>query len=109
MKQIFREQRDRRCAQAQPGQREYHYQESCAPAAKFRRGDELHRSRSDASIGQKQVDQRKQQNKDRQAAHRKCSEGQKAKNRRSEEHTSELQSLMRISYAVFCLQKQKKK
>src|SRR3546814_4396863 len=29
--------------------------------------------------------------------------------RRSEEHTSELQSLMRISYAVFCLQKQNKK
>src|SRR3546814_2685041 len=27
---------------------------------------------------------------------------------RSEEHTSELQSLMRISYAVFCLQKQNK-
>src|SRR3546814_6555726 len=28
-------------------------------------------------------------------------------NPRSEEHTSELQSLMRISYAVFCLKKQK--
>src|SRR3546814_5680768 len=28
---------------------------------------------------------------------------------RSEEHTSELQSLMRISYAVFCLKKQKSK
>src|SRR3546814_3465435 len=28
---------------------------------------------------------------------------------RSEEHTSELQSLMRISYAVFCLQKNKQK
>src|SRR3546814_4793596 len=28
--------------------------------------------------------------------------------RRSEEHTSELQSLMRISYAVFCLKKQKR-
>src|SRR3546814_4933128 len=28
---------------------------------------------------------------------------------RSEEHTSELPSLMRISYAVFCLQKKKKK
>src|SRR3546814_6951597 len=28
---------------------------------------------------------------------------------RSEEHTSELQSLMRISYAVFCLKKQKPK
>src|SRR3546814_7543031 len=29
--------------------------------------------------------------------------------RRSEEHTSELQSLMRISYAVFCLKKKKHK
>src|SRR3546814_1664130 len=28
---------------------------------------------------------------------------------RSEEHTSELQSLMRISYAVFCLKKKKRK
>src|SRR3546814_2481254 len=28
--------------------------------------------------------------------------------KRSEEHTSELQSLMRISYAVFCLKKKKK-
>src|SRR3546814_7051693 len=34
--------------------------------------------------------------------HRKCCG-------RSEEHTSELQSLMRISYAVFCLKKKKKK
>src|SRR3546814_3189137 len=30
------------------------------------------------------------------------------RNVRSEEHTSELQSLMRISYAVFCLKKKKK-
>src|SRR3546814_4459571 len=30
-----------------------------------------------------------------------------AKRARSEEHTSELQSLMRISYAVFCLKKKK--
>src|SRR3546814_10726256 len=30
-------------------------------------------------------------------------------NSRSEEHTSELQSLMRISYAVFCLKKKKAK
>src|SRR3546814_10851663 len=30
-------------------------------------------------------------------------------NNRSEEHTSELQSLMRISYAVFCLKKKKKR
>src|SRR3546814_9005217 len=35
-------------------------------------------------------------------------EGHKAgRIRRSEEHTSELQSLMRISYAVFCLKKKK--
>src|SRR3546814_3854698 len=34
--------------------------------------------------------------------------GQKqGKGKRSEEHTSELQSLMRISYAVFCLKKHK--
>src|SRR3546814_4983537 len=31
-----------------------------------------------------------------------------AQNARSEEHTSELQSLMRISYAVFCLKKKNK-
>src|SRR3546814_3190573 len=31
-----------------------------------------------------------------------------ARAKRSEEHTSELQSLMRISYAVFCLKKQNK-
>src|SRR3546814_9399308 len=31
------------------------------------------------------------------------------KKARSEEHTSELQSLMRISYAVFCLKKKKNK
>src|SRR3546814_2863759 len=33
--------------------------------------------------------------------------GDLAQQHRSEEHTSELQSLMRISYAVFCLKKQK--
>src|SRR3546814_1391731 len=32
-----------------------------------------------------------------------------ARRRRSEEHTSELQSLMRISYAVFCLKTKKKR
>src|SRR3546814_7164656 len=33
---------------------------------------------------------------------------QDTRSSRSEEHTSELQSLMRISYAVFCLNKKKK-
>src|SRR3546814_4099575 len=34
-------------------------------------------------------------------------EPRRVQDRRSEEHTSELQSLMRISYAVFCLKKKK--
>src|SRR3546814_9107048 len=46
--------------------------------------------------------QRRQSGKERDRPHR--SDGD-----RSEEHTSELQSLMRISYAVFCLKKKKKK
>src|SRR3546814_10266029 len=33
--------------------------------------------------------------------------GERRARKRSEEHTSELQSLMRISYAVFCLKKKK--
>src|SRR3546814_9277363 len=37
-----------------------------------------------------------------------CVEGELRAIRRSEEHTSELQSLMRISYAVFCLKKKRK-
>src|SRR3546814_2967858 len=37
------------------------------------------------------------------------SQGQAVDRRRSEEHTSELQSLMRISYAVFCLKKKTQK
>src|SRR3546814_8672917 len=36
-------------------------------------------------------------------------EGRRVLQARSEEHTSELQSLMRISYAVFCLKKKKKR
>src|SRR3546814_6646025 len=38
-------------------------------------------------------------------ARRSCSPRSITARRRSEEHTSELQSLMRISYAVFCLKK----
>src|SRR3546814_4770514 len=38
--------------------------------------------------------------------HRRCAAA--VRSCRSEEHTSELQSLMRISYAVFCLKKKKK-
>src|SRR3546814_4242537 len=38
---------------------------------------------------------------------RKCSKWERQRLQRSEEHTSELQSLMRISYAVFSLKKKK--
>src|SRR3546814_1310300 len=42
------------------------------------------------------------------ANHRRYSPGCGVGKLRSEEHTSELQSLMRISYAVFCLKKKQK-
>src|SRR3546814_8098531 len=41
------------------------------------------------------------------AAVRKRCDGPAGSTQRSDEHTSELQSLMRISYAVFCLKKKK--
>src|SRR3546814_2506101 len=40
---------------------------------------------------------------------RECPQEDRALGARSEEHTSELQSLMRISYAVFCLKKKTRK
>src|SRR3546814_4498594 len=43
------------------------------------------------------------------AAHRTDQKALRLLGRRSEEHTSELQSLMRISYAVFCLKQKKTK
>src|SRR3546814_6595982 len=52
--------------------------------------------RVDARLGQRQADE---------AAAMRRHEVDRV---RSEEHTSELQSLMRISYAVFCLKKKKK-
>src|SRR3546814_1131584 len=42
------------------------------------------------------------------ASHNAVLEAAAIRRARSEEHTSELQSLMRISYAVFCLKKKKK-
>src|SRR3546814_3810098 len=54
---------------------------------------------------EERIDMRRPVPEGRQLLHR--IEG--AREKRSEEHTSELQSLMRISYAVFCLKKKKKK
>src|SRR3546814_5058057 len=44
-------------------------------------------------------------NQDRRGDHEQKGQREKRLAERSEEHTSELQSLMRISYAVFCLKK----
>src|SRR3546814_10584551 len=54
----------------------------------------------DPAVFQKTSDDRSHPNPRRHASH--------ARYQRSEEHTSELQSLMRISYAVFCLKKKNK-
>src|SRR3546814_4698898 len=53
-----------------------------------------------------QVDDRERQPE---RAAEKAQQTQQPKIQRSEEHTSELQSLMRISYAVFCLKKKTNK
>src|SRR3546814_7568701 len=47
------------------------------------------------------------QRRDRRNHHGRASPVSNGQEGRSEEHTSELQSLMRISYAVFCLKKKK--
>src|SRR3546814_5135925 len=57
--------------------------------------------------GEELVLERGQQDAELQAAYRRHLARRQALLGRSEEHTSELQSLMRISYAVFCLKKKK--
>src|SRR3546814_7317903 len=67
------------------------------------RFDELGGRRGRRSLGQRRTsgDERGRQGKS-------DGETMETSHERSEEHTSELQSLMRISYAVFCLKKKKK-
>src|SRR3546814_3095749 len=74
---LFRSTQDAGSDEAGPRQRQHHRKEAVARAG-AQRGGRLQRARADGFEGILQ---------------------------RSEEHTSELQSLMRISYAVFCLQK----
>src|SRR3546814_10027240 len=59
-----------------------------------------------AESSRQRAEGRRQRTKDRrQRAEGRRQRGTDARPTRSEEHTSELQSLMRISYAVFCLKK----
>src|SRR3546814_1102647 len=76
-------------------------------------GDAATQHRSAAVAPVADLDSRHRRNGDRRPA---CRQGRAARARisqrgarrtRSEEHTSELQSLMRISYAVFCWKKKK--
>src|SRR3546814_8877590 len=72
--------------------------------------------RSDPGVAlapQPQTGPEKEQRGEHRRARRRVAEQDRAQHRRravgrSEEHTSELQSLMRISYAVFCLKKKHK-
>src|SRR3546814_9695896 len=55
-----------------------------------------------------ELDDRRRDVEEQEVKHRVDALGPALDHLRSEEHTSELQSLMRISYAVFCLKKKKK-
>src|SRR3546814_5098752 len=59
--------------------------------------------------GMRQIDQRRTVQRDHALRMRRIFAGERGgtAETRSEEHTSELQSLMRISYAAFCLKKKK--
>src|SRR3546814_2029643 len=66
----------------------------------------LFRSRHDAGRLDRHRDVRPR-DRGRSRAHGTAPARHRGRPERSEEHTSELQSLMRISYAVFCLKKKK--
>src|SRR3546814_3606389 len=68
----------------------------CQPGCRDKQSDQPNRADRALEI-ETPLLRRRNLGKDEQATHR------------SEEHTSELQSLMRISYAVFCLKKKKTK
>src|SRR3546814_3077737 len=65
-------------------------------------GHDLGRSLADCAAAEARDDSRRKRQEDKRLNHW----GDQPFIMRSEEHTSELQSLMRISYAVFCLKKQ---
>src|SRR3546814_3022013 len=71
------------------------------------------RARSDraevAQVGRQEIERIVHPSGQRVAQDRPVEQIGDAANVRSEEHTSELQSLMRISYAVFCLKKKNRK
>src|SRR3546814_3916578 len=76
----------------------------------FQRGESLPDRLATASVRESSAQQQQQFHVDCETVHPPCRDPvvdgvQRHAVDRSEEHTSELQSLMRISYAVFCLKK----
>src|SRR3546814_9555894 len=75
------------------------------------RGQQLYRRNRHDELAEEERHHRRRRTKrkrKRPDAPRVCGKsGNRSRLGRSEEHTSELQSLMRISYAVFCLKKKK--
>src|SRR3546814_3151207 len=81
------------------------------PAHELEHGQDhadVHRHHQVGEDGQRESDQQDRHVRARRLAH-KPQEAPCLAHVRSEEHTSELQSLMRISYAVFCLKKKNEK
>src|SRR3546814_2258444 len=100
----------------QPKRGEEHRQRQYTPEAahpRARLGQLSPQRRKEANEEEGQGEPQAQPNEHgqrRQGRQNQCRPERRAHERpgRSEEHTSELQSLMRISYAVFCLKKKKK-
>src|SRR3546814_8580667 len=72
------------------------------------RADEQRTRRSNGSQQRERSRLLKRDDEEEQACHQRHDQPEQQEDHRSEEHTSELQSLMRISYAVFCLKKKNK-
>src|SRR3546814_6607188 len=90
---------------AKPGVSEALYPESNADQEGDRKNDRASRAGADGdSRLARRVGRGGEQYLEGEERH---GEGENGDDRRSEEHTSELKSLMRISYAVFCLTKKK--
>src|SRR3546814_3434037 len=91
-----------------------HVRIAFAIAEQQQRDDDVHDKRQRANqahclrLGVRACDQAVDRISDHPQAKREHGRSLEQRRLRSEEHTSELQSLMRISYAVFCLKKKKK-
>src|SRR3546814_9707047 len=101
---LFRSAARRRRVQSRQERRKLRLAEGFRRAALWRDADTGPFDRSEVHTAQSQLDARDLARRSRHLFRRPLPSMER---QRSEEHTSELQSLMRISYAVFCLKKKK--